>query len=354
MKHSICPMFLICTVLLILLLSTPGSCRRAYNINRKIDESLYKGIAFGHSPQINGFKFYPPKLRRTYPNNGATNQSLEDSFEELLYETLGDHLRAQLRAVGLPEHGIPPIDPLHMERIHMEPLIGGDPFHIQLKNLRIGGLSNYQVREVSSKLSELRFKIALMFPKIEADCQYAVNGTMYEVLDIQGTGTAIMEYTDVLVRTTVNLDLINGTLNVASADAPYVDFSRSEIILKSSDGRTSLPSNSLSGELGPVLFWMLADEVVSNLSKYAYVYVNTTVKSFRIPPNFRPVVTWLVKRTSPSFNSFFFRRFSPSILFSNMAHAFSGIKHQINLPMMVESIRNIRSNFRSNLRRFIK
>lgn len=281
------------------------------------------------------------------------NQSLEDAFEELIFESIGEQLRAKLKTSGLPEMNIPRIDPLQMNRLQLEPLIGGDPFRIQLKNLKVNGLSNYLVREVTSKLSELRFKVALMFPKIEGECQYAVNGTLYEVLDVHGTGTALMEYTHVMVRTTVNMDLNNGSLSIASADPPYVDFSRSDIVLKSSDGRTSVPANSFSGELGPILFWMLADEVVGNLSRYTTVYLNETIKSLNVPSTFKPAVTWLVKRTSPTLNHYLFRRFSPSALLTNVVHAISGIKQQINLPLVVENIRNIRSNFRSNLRRFI-
>ncbi|XP_015788600.1 uncharacterized protein LOC107365581 [Tetranychus urticae] len=341
-------------ILLLVLITCvhPFFAKRQYKINRRFEDSSYKGNLFSSSNRINVLKFYPPKYSASTPNNGASNASLEETFEEHLYNSLGDQLRANLKT-GLSDLDIPSVDPYRVDKIHFEPLISGDPFVIYLKNFRLTGLSNFMVRELSSKLSELRFKIGLLFPKLEAECQYAVNGTLYSVLDVHGSGIGTLEYTDVLVRTTVNLDLTNGTLSLSSADPPFVDFSKSTISLKSVDGRMNLPSNSISGEVGPVLFWMLADELVQSLQPHASAYINSVVKKFSVPSKFKPAVTWLVKRNSPSSANFLFTRFSPISLLSNVIHAISSVKHGINLPIVIENIRNIRSNFRTNWNRLV-
>jgi hypothetical protein len=46
-----------------------------------------------------------------------------------------------------------------------------------------------------------------MLPKLIANCHYKANGSIYQVFDVSGEGFGELEYSDVLLRTQVNLAL---------------------------------------------------------------------------------------------------------------------------------------------------
>jgi len=250
----------------------------------------------------------------------------------------------------------------------LQPIVGGDKFDVKLKQIKIGGLSSFILKDLTPKLTQLRFRIALLFPKLVADCNFVVNGSIYEVFLLNGAGTATVEYNDVLVRTTVNLELVNGTLRITTADPPMVDFQSTKMKLKNYDGReTSVehgqsPVQNMASELGPLLFWMLADQVVEEIDYYAAKYVNDAIKGFEVPEWFKPMVTWLVRRKttlmsslSPLYpgsgNSVPLRRYSPISVLGEIVQVLNQVKPtNFVLPSALESLR---SSFRSNLRRFL-
>lgn len=181
---------------------------------------------------------------------------------------------------------IPPLDPLRLDRIDLQPTIGGDPFNIMLSDIQIHGISDFQLRELKPKLNALKFRIALMLPKLTANCQYKANGTIYQVFDVMGEGLGELEYTDVLLRTQVNLALENGTLRVTTADPPLVDFHRVKVKLRKSDGQLQSVNEGtgthVANELGPLLFWMLADHVVEEIDYYVAKYINNALIPFKV------------------------------------------------------------------------
>ncbi|XP_054164789.1 uncharacterized protein LOC128962438 [Oppia nitens] len=266
---------------------------------RRLQDISYKGTVFSYSSknQIRPF-------RDSFMESDSTQQ-LEDSFTQLLTETIVDRFRSKMKS-GIPSMAIPPLDPLRLDRINLEPTIGGDPFNIVLSDLQITGISDFQLRELKPKLNALKFRVALMMPKLTANCQYSANGTVYQVFDVRGEGYGQLEYTDVLLRTQVNLALDNGTFRVTTADPPLVDFHRVKVNLKRLDGQPVPADQSVSEatgahvahELGPLLFWMLADHVVEEIDYYVAKYINNALIPFKVPETFKPVVTWLMNRNS--------------------------------------------------------
>lgn len=247
---------------------------------------------------------------------------------------------------GIPILNIPSLDPLKIDQIKLTPLIGSDPFQIILTNFKIEGLSKYIIKDISSRLNELRFKMTLMFPNLEANCAYSVNGTLYDVFETHGAGLGKIEYFNVLVRININLNFFNESLSIASVDPPFVDYSRSIISLKSTDGQIS--SNDIVSELGPILFWMLADELVEAINQYSSTYLNHVLKTFKLPSNFKPTITWLIKRASPTFKPLL-----PVFLFSNLFNVVNDIKSQINVPLLIENLKNIPASLRTSIKKLI-
>ncbi|RWS29948.1 hypothetical protein B4U80_05134 [Leptotrombidium deliense] len=306
-----------------------------------------------YSHALNGLKLLTSSARNLSPSNGAENSTLEDAFSELMFDAITNKLKDQIKTgVESEIERKAPLDPLKLERIHLTPTIGGHPFDITLKNLRVRGMSSFTLRDLTPKLSELRFRVSVIFPSLIAECHYAVNSTVYDVFDLHGTGFGSMQFEDVLMRTSVNMESSNGSLRIISADPPYVDFARSMITLKGSDGRVSSALSTHTNELSPILFWMLADQVVDEMDSFVGNYLNDAIKEFKLPANFKPVVTWLMKRQHSPMNPILKRLFPVSSFgpFGNLYQTISGLKHQFNIPTVFESLR---SNFRSNLRRFL-
>lgn len=309
------------------------------------ENSYFKGSYFWSSPRVYGQKFYSSKMKQL--SNSSTNLTLNNIFEKHLHVHFDDKLKDQI-STGIPILNIPCLDPLEIEQIKLEPLIGNDPFKIVLTNFKLQKLSKYTIKDVIAYLNELRFKMTIMFPKLEANCAYLVNGTLYDVFDAHGSGFGTIEYYNVLIRINVNLNLINETLSIASVDPPFVDYSRSMISLKSDEGKLS-SSGSLVSEIGPILFWMLADEVVQKLDDYSYFYLNQVLKTFKLPANFKPTVTWLLKRTSSSF----FKHSSALTFLTHILNAMNGVKSQINIPFLVENLKGISSSLGTSIKRLI-
>lgn len=60
-----------------------------------------------------------------------------------------------------------------------------------------------------------------------------VTGTLYDLFRVSGDGEARIEYTDVFMRTVLYLDIVDGKLQLAFADQPYVDFSSAQVKVSS-------------------------------------------------------------------------------------------------------------------------
>lgn len=293
---------------------------------RRIQDISYKGTVFSYS---NKNTLRP--LRDTLMESDSTQQ-LEDSFAQLITDSIVERFKPKMKN-GIPSMAIPPLDPLRLERIHLDPTIGGDPFNIVLSDIEIHGLSDLQLRELKPKLNALKFRVAVMVPKFLAKCHYKANGSIYQVFDVSGEGFGELEYTDVLLRTQVNLALENGTLRITTADPPLVDFARVKVKLLKSDGKSQtmneITSASVANELGPLLFWMLADHVVEEIDFYLAKYINNALIPFKVPETFKPVVTWLLNRNGLASHSS--NRMSPLTFLGQWFGALTGIKPQISI-----------------------
>ncbi|KAI1292889.1 hypothetical protein HDE_06770 [Halotydeus destructor] len=362
-----------CLIVQLLVTVEANFAGRRYKVNKGLRNVAYRGSLLSYKnsnlPTLNSL-LASNRQSSAQPLPSNETASLEDNFSELLFDVISEKFKSKVRT-GVPEMDIPSMDPLTMSRINLKPMIGGDDFDVKLKNVRVAGLSTFYLKDLTPKLAQLRFRISLLFPKITIDCQYAVNGSIYDVFDLHGTGTSSLEYNDVLVRTTVYLELNNGTLRITTADPPMVDFASTRITFKNSDGRENTveqghsTAQNMASELGPLLFWMLADHVVEEVDFFAAKFVNDAIKNFQVPDTFKPMVTWLVRRRSqsllsglsglsslyPSHGAGPMRRYSPISVLGEIVQVLGTATKPVALPSALESLKK---SFGSNLRRFIK
>lgn len=218
---------------------------------------------------------------RDYVLESESVKILEDTLVDHLTETILSKLASQMKT-GVPTMGIPPLDPLRLKPIKVEPNIGNDVFTIYLNDIEIHGLSNLDLQDIRPKLNALKVRIALLFPKLTAKCHFSVNGTMYNVIEVDGEGSGELEYNDVLLRTQLNLLHENNTFQIGSSDPPLVDFSNARIKLSRDDYFNNTSETGIASELGPLLFWVLADHVVQEVDDYLLKYVNNNLLLFKV------------------------------------------------------------------------
>lgn len=225
------------------------------------------------------------KPLRDYVLESESVKALEESFVEHLTETIISKLNSQMRT-GIPALSIPPLDPLRLKPIRVEPTIGGDRFTLSLNDIELEGLSDFDIHDLRPKLNALKVRLALLFPKVKAALHFTVNGSLYgNVVEVAGEGHADLEYTDVLFRTQLNLVHENNSFQVATGDPPLVDFAGAKIRLSRlgvAGGSNESVEAASSGELSPLLFWILADHVVQEVDQYLLKYVNSNMLLFKV------------------------------------------------------------------------
>lgn len=277
-----------------------------------------------------------------------TIKLLENTFVDHLTDTLLGKLIPQMKS-GIPSMGIPPLDPLRLKPIKVEPKIGNDLFTIHLNDIETSGMSNVEIQDLKPKLNALKVRVSLLFPELTTDCQFSVNGSIYKMINVQGEGHAKLIYSDVMFRTQMSLDFTNQTLQIQNSDPPLVDFSTASIKLFQNGNSNVTSEIGMASEFGPLLFWVLADHIVQEVDDYLLKHINTHMLNFKVPEDFNPLVTWFMNRSgsvggSSSFgNGHFpgngphmmppFGRFSPLPLLNHWITSLSGFRPQPN-PML--------------------
>ncbi|KOB66670.1 Takeout/JHBP like protein [Operophtera brumata] len=86
-----------------------------------------------------------------------------------------NHLRPYL-AKGLPDLGVPAVEPLFIDRLVMENSAGPVRVTAAFSNITVMGPSNYTITKIRSDLKKLRIDMGLVLPRIEITGRYEVSG----------------------------------------------------------------------------------------------------------------------------------------------------------------------------------
>ncbi|XP_026726411.1 protein takeout-like [Trichoplusia ni] len=86
-----------------------------------------------------------------------------------------NHLRPYLSR-GIPELGVPPVEPLFIDRLVMENEAGPVRVTAAFNNITVVGPSNYNITKIRSDLKKLRIDMGIVLPRIEITGKYEVSG----------------------------------------------------------------------------------------------------------------------------------------------------------------------------------
>lgn len=176
------------------------------------------------------------------------------------------------------------LDPLKLEDMKLKPIVAGEVFDVSMQNITLSGLSEYRITQLESQIRESRMKLGLHYRKITANCMFNANGTIYDIFSVRGTGNATLVYNEVHAWTIIYFTRENGTLQILSADQPYVDFSSATITFKGSneDGE-EVRADNVATQLGPLYFWILTASAVEKVDYPLVLYLNDAMSKFVLP-----------------------------------------------------------------------
>jgi len=121
----------------------------------------------------------------------------EPNFDECVKDSL-NKFRPSLKS-GIPQLKIPSLEPMVVPRISVKQGSGPVSIDSTFIDLKINGISNYEILNVRSNLDENRIEIDAKLPYMYNEGDYLINGKIL-VLPITGNGDSWSNYTDVTIK----------------------------------------------------------------------------------------------------------------------------------------------------------
>ncbi|XP_060810447.1 uncharacterized protein LOC106141628 [Amyelois transitella] len=134
-----------------------------------------------------------------------------------------NHLRPYL-ARGLSDIGLPPMEPLYIDRLVMENDAGPVRVTAAFSNITVIGPSNYTVTKIRSDLKKLRIDMGLILPRIEITGRYEVSGQVL-LFPVRSQGDFWAAFIDVAAIAKVfGTEVEKDNIKYMSAERLLVDF----------------------------------------------------------------------------------------------------------------------------------
>lgn len=111
-------------------------------------------------------KFTAAFLKVCNRDSPNLNECARESFETLKPRLM----------VGMPELFIPPMEPLTIPEIKMDQDSGAIYLHSTYKNVKITGISKHKLNDLRIEPKQLKFVVALTFPKLFLESEYNIKG----------------------------------------------------------------------------------------------------------------------------------------------------------------------------------
>ncbi|CAH0698793.1 unnamed protein product [Spodoptera exigua] len=134
-----------------------------------------------------------------------------------------NHLRPYLSR-GIPELGVPPVEPLFIDRLVMENDAGPVRVTAAFSNITVVGPSNYTITKIRSDLKKLRIDMGLVLPRIEITGRYEVSGQVL-LFPVRSQGDFWASFGDVVAIAKIfGKETTRDNVKYMLADRLLVDF----------------------------------------------------------------------------------------------------------------------------------
>jgi len=125
-------------------------------------------ISLSEAASSNTTYVTPEYILPCHRNDPELNTCLRGTF---------NHLRPYL-VQGLPDLGVPSIDPLVIEKMVIENGVGSFRVRAMFTNITVNGASNYSIVNIKADVDTLNIQIGFKLPRLEIRGKYDVNGNV--------------------------------------------------------------------------------------------------------------------------------------------------------------------------------
>ncbi|XP_049887867.1 protein takeout-like [Pectinophora gossypiella] len=187
-----------------------------------------------------------------------------------------NHLRPYL-ARGLPDLGVPPVEPLLIDRLVMENDAGPVRVTAAFSNITVVGPSNYTITKIRSDLKKLRIDMGLVLPRIEITGRYEVSGQVL-LFPVRSQGNFWAAFSDVAAIAKIfGKQLERENVKYMAADRLLVDFKLKNARFKVRD---TVNHGSVIGEAMNQFLNNNAHEIIEEMRPAASVSIAKHFQSF--------------------------------------------------------------------------
>ncbi|XP_054273334.1 protein takeout-like isoform X2 [Macrosteles quadrilineatus] len=190
---------------------------------------------------------------------------MSDPMLPMCFMLATDILRPYL-AKGIPEHNIPPIEPLVIPMVMLQQGTSAVNYHANLKNIMVFGLANYQFKNVVLNANKLMAAARIEIPNIMLLSDYTIKGRAL-VVPIQGNGIFRANLTnvqaDVMIAANLkkrkgedylHIKMVKSRLNVGKATANFENlFNGDKTLSKATNDFVNENAHDLIDEIKPAV-----------------------------------------------------------------------------------------------------
>jgi len=205
----------------------------------------------------------------------------DDSLNNYLLAVL-ENFRESM-PTGIPQLGLPPMDPLKIGDQSISHSDNTVQVDLKISNPTVINLSKFKVNSLDTDLINLRLKIDIGFPTIDATAVYDLKGRAFRILPIFGNGKAQFTANDLKIVTTAAISMIDHKFQLTSFNHD-LSYSSIKVNLENLVGGGSLGQvvNGLLNIFGPKLFEAKKADFQRELDQIIMKEINSKLKGFDI------------------------------------------------------------------------
>uniref|UniRef100_A0A1B0CU11 Uncharacterized protein n=2 Tax=Lutzomyia longipalpis TaxID=7200 RepID=A0A1B0CU11_LUTLO len=142
--------------------------------------------------------------------NDTINQNFEVVSRDiipLIEKALEKHFKRTSNKIlsrGIPQLSLPPCNPLHLPKVSFSQDQGPINLNSTYTNIKIHGLSDFELQSVKIDLKRNYFQLRMMFPELYMTANYRISGHIL-MLPLQGKGVSYGNYMHLIEDNTTNM-----------------------------------------------------------------------------------------------------------------------------------------------------
>lgn len=181
---------------------------------------------------------------------------------------------------GIPELQIPPLEPFKLPVLNIPKIQHGVAnVDLNLKDITVGGLSSFVVRDAKGNAGSMRVELDLFFPEVAARGEYDLNGKIL-IFPLYGKGPAAFQVNDLKIHVAASVTIENMKKVQLSDLRVDLTFSQVQVYLGGILGGGSIGDvvNTLINAMGKLVYDKLKDRILPEVTRILVTVVNNELR----------------------------------------------------------------------------